>query len=123
MKEMLAYCGLICHSCPIYLATREENKEKQAGMRAQIAKLCNELYGMMYEPEDINDCDGCRTERGRLFSACQSCEIRKCARQKSLENCAYCTDYSCGKLEIFFAKEPDARNRLDEVRSGACGIS
>ena len=122
MKEMLAYYGLVCHTCPIYLATREENKEKQAEMRDHIAKLCNEQLGMIYEPEDINDCDGCQTEWGRLFPACQSCEIRKCARQKGLENCAHCTYYICGKLEAFFAKEPDARNRLDEVKSGACGI-
>jgi hypothetical protein len=119
MKEMLAYCGLICHTCPIYLATREENKEKQAGMRDHISKLLNEQYGMLYEKEDIHDCDGCLTEWGRLFPPCLSCDIRKCAKQKGLVNCAHCTDYICGKLEAFFAKEPDAKSRLDEERKGA----
>jgi hypothetical protein len=98
------------------LATRQENKEEQARMRAEIAPLCREEYGMKYEPEDIADCDGCRTEGGRLFSGCKECLVRECAGQKAFENCAHCTDYVCGKLEAFFATDPTAKTRLDEVR-------
>jgi hypothetical protein len=72
--------------------------------------------------EDITDCDGCITQGGRLFSACKNCSIRKCTREKKLENCAHCTEYSCGKLEAFFKKEPTARTRLDTVRSSILGI-
>jgi hypothetical protein len=117
MSELLAYCGLVCQTCPIYLATREENKEEQARTRVEISRLCKEHYGMKYEPEDITDCDGCRTEGGRLFSACKDCAIRNCARQKGVETCAHCTDYVCGKLEAFFATDQTAKTRLDEVRS------
>jgi hypothetical protein len=117
VSEMVAYCGLVCQTCPIYLATREEDKEEQARRRVEIARLCREQYGMNYEPADVTDCDGCRTEEGRLFSACQNCAIRKCARQKGLEDCAHCTDYVCGKLEAFFATDPAAKARLDQVRS------
>jgi hypothetical protein len=85
-------------------------------MRAEIAQLCKEQYGMAYEPEDITDCDGCRTEGGRLFSACQNCPIRNCAGQKGLENCAYCSDYACERLEAFYATESTAKTRLDEIR-------
>ncbi len=120
VNTMITYCGLVCDTCPIYLATRKENKEEQAMMRAQIAQMCNEKYGMKYKPEDISDCDGCRTEGGRLFSGSQSCAIRKCARQKKLINCAHCTDYICEKLEAFFKTDPAAKSRLDEVR---CSIS
>jgi len=116
MTEMIAYCGLICQTCPIYLATREENKVEQLRMRAEIARLCKEHYGIEYKPEDITDCDGCRTEGGRLFSACKNCLIRNCARQKRLENCAYCSEYPCDKLELSFAMEPSTRTRLDEIR-------
>jgi hypothetical protein len=117
VSEMMAYCGLVCQTCPIYLATREENKEEQARRRVEIARLCKEHYGMNYEPADITDCDGCRMEGGRLFSGSKECAIRKCARQKGLENCAHCTDYVCGKLEAFFAADPPAKARLDQVRS------
>ncbi len=117
MTEIIACCGLVCQTCPIYLATRQENKEEQARMRAEIAQLCKEQYGVNYEPEDITDCDGCQTEGERLFSASKNCPIRKCARQKGLENCAYCTEYACGKLEAFFSTDPTAKTRLDEIRS------
>jgi hypothetical protein len=117
MTEIIAYCGLICSTCSIYLATRQEDKEEQARMRAEIARLCKEQYGMNYAPEDITDCDGCPTEGERLFSACNHCLIRKCAREKGLENCAHCTEYACEKLAAFFATEPAARTRLDKIRS------
>jgi hypothetical protein len=116
MGEVIAYCGLACQTCPIYLATREEDEGAQERMRAEIAQLCREQYGMTYEPQDITDCDGCRTGEGRLFSACRNCGIRNCARQRGLESCAYCDEYICEKLEAFFASEPSARTHLDEIR-------
>lgn len=118
MSEMLAYCGLICTTCPIYLVTKETNKEKQARMRADIIKLCKEQWCLKYELKDITDCDGCLIENGRLFSACKKCPIRNCAREKKLENCAHCPKYACDTLKIFFAKEPPAKTRLDEIRKG-----
>jgi hypothetical protein len=42
MTEMVSYCGLTCQTCPIYLATRQEKKEEQARMRAEIVRLCVE---------------------------------------------------------------------------------
>ncbi len=115
MSDPIAYCGLICQTCPIYLATREKNKEEQMKMRAMIARQCNEHYGVSYKPEDISDCDGCGAG-GRLFPPSQSCVIRICAKQKGVENCAGCGEYACEKLEAFFAKDPSARKRLDEIR-------
>ncbi len=117
MTEMVAYCGLICKFCPIRLATRQENKKEQARMRAEIVKLCEEQYGISYKLEDITNCAGCRTEGTRLFSASKNCLIRKCAREKKLENCAYCTEYACGMLEAFFKKEPIAKARLDKIKN------
>ena len=117
MIEMLAYCGLTCTTCPVHLATMQENKEEQARMRAEIVRLCNERYGTNYKLEEITDCDGCRTEGDRLFSASKNCNIRKCAREKKLDNCAYCPEYACSTLEAFFKAEPAARTRLDEIKN------
>jgi hypothetical protein len=115
MEETIAYCGLICQTCPIYLATREQYPKKKLKMRIEVAKICNEHYGTQYEPEDIADCDGCKAESGRIF--CQSCKIRQCASRKSVENCAHCNEYACETLEEFFAKDQEARKRLDAIRS------
>ncbi|MBZ5562276.1 MAG: DUF3795 domain-containing protein [Acidobacteriia bacterium] len=118
MAELIAYCGLVCDTCPIYLATRQEDREEQARMRAEIARFCNEKYGTGYAPADINDCDGCRTAGGRLFFGCRECCIRQCAMPKGLENCAHCADYACEELGKFFAAEPSAKARLDNLRVG-----
>jgi hypothetical protein len=118
MTGKIAYCGLLCETCPIHLATGQENREEQARMRNEIVRLCQEHYGMNYALEDITDCDGCRTETGRLFTPSGKCPIRKCAMQKGLETCAYCADYACGALEAIFKMDPAARARLDTIRSG-----
>jgi len=85
-------------------------------MKAEIVKLCKDQYGITYKVEDISGCDGCKAEGERLFRASRNCPIRKCAREKELENCAYCTEYACGKLEAFFKTDPAAKARLDAVR-------
>jgi hypothetical protein len=119
MNEMIAYCGLDCQNCPIYLATREQDKEKQERTRIEIMQSLKTHYGMKCELEDITDCDGCMSDKGRLFSACKDCSIRKCARKKELESCAYCDEYICETLEEFFAKESSAKNRLDKIRDAS----
>jgi len=117
MDAIISYCGLICQGCPIYWATKEKDKEKKEKITAEIVRICKEQYAMDLKLKDITDCDGCRTEGGRLFSASNKCEIRICARQKGLENCAYCSEYACEKLKEFFAKDLDAKARLDVIKS------
>jgi hypothetical protein len=117
MDTMIAYCGLSCQSCPIHLATLEQDSSKQQTMRAEIARMCKEQYGMNVTIQDITDCDGCRAQTGRLFSGCAKCEIRACAIGKALTSCAYCSDYSCEKLLKHFQTDPTARTRLETMRS------
>ncbi|MHC4737634.1 MAG: DUF3795 domain-containing protein [Planctomycetota bacterium] len=116
MDEIIAYCGLTCHTCPIFLATRENNDEKRHKMRVDIARQIKEVYGTEYEADDIADCDGCRAKNGRVFS--KDCQIRKCALEKDIESCGNCTEYACEKLEKLFTTDPEARQRLDRIRSG-----
>jgi hypothetical protein len=118
MTEMVAYCGVTCRTCPIYLATRQKDKKEQARMKARIVKQCQEHYGITYQLEDITACDGCKTEGERLFPASRNCLIRKCARVKKLETCASCDEYACEKLTAFFKTDPAAKKRLDAIRSG-----
>lgn len=117
MTGMIAYCGLTCQSCPLYMATKLKSKEEQARMRAEIVRQCQEHYGINYGLEDITDCDGCKTEGEKLFSASRNCLVRNCAREKKLENCASCADYACEKLMALFKTDPAAKKRLDAIRS------
>jgi hypothetical protein len=117
MDEMIAYCGLICHTCAILLVTRETNDEKKHKMRIEIAQQIKKHYGQDCKAEDVTDCDGCKTEGGRLFSGCSKCQVRKCAREKGVENCAHCDEYVCEKLKDFFNIEPNSKALLEEIRS------
>lgn len=100
-----AYCGLNCSTCPIYVATMESDPIRQMAQRKQIAGLINARYGIELSAGQINDCDGCRSKSGRLFIMCGDCKIRKCARDKRVESCAFCPDYVCDKLHEFIESE------------------
>ena len=117
MDAILSYCGLICQSCPIYLAAREPDKIKKEQMVSDIIRGCKEVYNIIYTPADITPCDGCMSQSGIIFSACKKCKIRKCAIEKGYANCAYCDDYACDNLIELFKSDPTAKTRLDELRS------
>jgi len=112
MNEMIAFCGLLCHECGAFQATRNDDDQK----RAEVAELWSKEFNSEIKPEDIN-CDGCLSDGGNLFTYSKVCEIRKCGKEKSVINCAHCNDYACEKLEKFFQMVPDAKKRLDEIRS------
>jgi hypothetical protein len=117
MDEMISYCGLNCQNCQIYLATREKDEDKQHEMRVEIAQKIKEHYSQEIKPEDVGDCDGCKIRDGRLFAGSHNCHMRNCARQKHIENCAYCRDYPCQELEKLFTLDKDARIRLDDIKN------
>jgi hypothetical protein len=116
MENMIAFCGLNCASCPIHVATLEQDQTLKQSMRAAIAEQCSKYYNMNIQPEDVMDCDGCCADTGRLFSGCLECKIRKCALQKNIESCALCGEYTCNQLEEHFKLDPAARERLEQIR-------
>ena len=46
MTEMIAYCGLACHTCVAYQATLNNDDSK----RQEIAGLWSKMYGSSLEP-------------------------------------------------------------------------
>ncbi|MCD6569822.1 MAG: DUF3795 domain-containing protein [Deltaproteobacteria bacterium] len=60
---MIAFCGLPCHECDAFLATRDDDDQK----RAEVAQLWSKQYNADIKPEDIN-CDGCLSDNGYLFN-------------------------------------------------------
>ena len=112
MEQMVSFCGLACHECGAFLATKADDDKK----RKEVAKLWSEMYKSDIKSEDIN-CDGCLQDEGELFSHCAVCEIRKCGKDKGVVNCAHCPDYACEKLERFLQLVPEAKERLEKVRS------
>ena len=110
MNEMIAFCGLNCHKCGAFLATKENDDRK----RATVAQEWSRLFKVEIKPEDIN-CDGCLSNGERIFNYCKVCEIRKCGEGKGLKNCGYCSEYPCHKLDFILSNAPDTKNRLDKI--------
>jgi hypothetical protein len=111
MDEMISYCGLLCHECGALIATLNDDNEK----RAEVARLWSKEFHKEFKPEDIN-CLGCLSEDEPVFGYCNICNIRSCAKTKSVINCAYCDDYACDQLMEFFQMAPANKNRLDHIR-------
>jgi hypothetical protein len=111
MSRMIAYCGLVCSSCPTFLATQNDDDVA----RAQTAALYSEKFGFDLKPEQIN-CDGCKSDGGKLIGYCQSCEIRQCCSGRGLENCATCSDQPCDNLVRFHAFAPDAKKCFEALK-------
>ncbi|MFH1138015.1 MAG: DUF3795 domain-containing protein [Pseudomonadota bacterium] len=118
MSEMVAFCGLICSNCPTFLATR--NDDEQA--RKDISALYAEKYDLHYKPEDIN-CDGCRSEGGKLIGFCRTCAIRDCGLARGVEYCGACPDQPCEALVKFHNYSPAAKACFDRLtnRLGTSG--
>ncbi len=110
-EKMIAYCGLSCSDCPTFIAT-QKNDDK---LREETAKKWSEMFHQDFKPSDIN-CDGCTSSSTRLLNYCGMCEIRKCAKEKDVKNCAYCAEYPCAKLTAFLKNAPEAKVVLDDIR-------
>jgi len=109
-KPIIGCCGLTCSLCGAHLATQKNSDE----IRRKVAEKWSEVLKIEIKPEQIN-CDGC-TSDGRLFFYCQICDKRRRCMEKHIENCAYCKDYPCRKLDDVFKVAPYAKATLDDVR-------
>jgi hypothetical protein len=112
MEKMIGYCGIICSDCPVLIATQKNDDAE----RRRVAEIFTKQYGTEYKPEAIN-CDGCLSDSPRIFSYCNLCNVRKCGREKHVENCAHCGNYPCEELFKVFAGYPKAKETLDNVKS------
>ena len=110
---MIAYCGIKCSDCQILLATVADSDES----REEVAEIWSKQFGWDLKAGDIN-CEGCLSEGGRLFKYCGICDVKKCASEKAVVNCAHCVDYGCEKLNVIWELAAEAKANLEEIRKG-----
>lgn len=108
---MIAVCGLNCAECDAFIATRDNDN----ALRAKLAQEWTELYNVPITAEEIN-CTGCLGDGVKISYCDQMCEIRKCALENKLDNCAACKDYACDKLGEIFKNAANAKDNLDNLR-------
>jgi hypothetical protein len=111
MKEIVAYCGVVCSECPTYQVTQNNDNEA----RSKIAAEWSQRYKMSVKPEAVV-CDGCLAVGKRLIGYCNVCEIRKCGMDNKVLNCGYCKEYPCDRLNKVHKISKNARDRLDAIR-------
>lgn len=108
----IAYCGFNCAKCPAYIATVTNNEN----MKKQLAEESRKNLNKKVNPEDI-ECMGCKSDSGIIIDFCYECEVRNCAINKDVKNCAYCNNYDdCSILCKLFEQMPSAKETLDKLR-------
>ena len=120
----LAYCGLNCQKCPVFIATKDNDNALRLRTASEWSKDYSEIletFGLdNLKPDDIN-CHNCRSKDAH-FMGCEKCSIRPCCQEKNLITCAGCNEYeSCNKLKDFFSFDVHfpAKKNLDRIRSGS----
>lgn len=111
MLNLIAPCGLDCAKCEAYIATQAND---QVALVAVAEKWTREYNAPGLTAVNVQ-CDGCMAE-GRKVGHCYECQIRLCAVDRSVPNCAACPDYGCEKLEGFLQQVPPARANLEALR-------
>jgi hypothetical protein len=106
-----AYCGMECSQCPTYQATQSDDLQARETAAGQWSKI----FRMRLSAEEIN-CDGCKSDGGRLFGHCRTCRIKQCCTRRGLDSCAGCEEYACEELSAFFALVPQSRIALEAMR-------
>jgi hypothetical protein len=112
MENLIAACGLDCAQCESYKATQSDDFLM---LEAIVEKWTKEYNASGLTVENIQ-CDGCMTE-GRKVGHCSECQIRLCAIDHGLENCAACPEYGCQKLQEFWKMVPQAKLNLDAIHN------
>ena len=108
MRDMIAYCGLDCEKCDIYLATINDDQT----LREKTAKLWSELNHAPILPEHIN-CQGCRVDGVKTVYCESLCGIRQCALQKGVTTCGDCPELeSCQTVGAILSNNPAALENL-----------
>lgn len=104
----LAYCGLDCKECPVYLASVSKNTAEQI----RLADEYSDGTGK-FSKEDMY-CLGCHSDAVSQ-KMCGDCEIRLCGVKKSFGTCAECDEFPCSTLEENLGADSDNLNALKQL--------
>ena len=107
-KKFACYCGLCCENCALKVkvfpaAKTLRNEMEKTGFDAVMHNVPggNEFWSFLKEIAEHWTCTTCREDSGN-----PGCKVRKCAREKDVEMCAFCGDYPCELTEEFNERYP-----------------
>ena len=111
-EAVVAFCGINCGECKAYIAT----KKNDLNLKKALAEDWSKQFGFQMKPEDMT-CVGCAVLEGPHVGYCAKCVIRQCGVGKAVENCVFCVEYPCSKLEFIHSRKPEAKERLEQIRA------
>jgi hypothetical protein len=99
---MLGYCGINCQECPAFKGTVSSDM-------SLLEKAAGSFWSGTYSAKDWV-CLGCTpADQPFLAKFCTKCEIRDCAIERNVQNCAACADYKdCSILHDFLKGESES---------------
>lgn len=104
----LAYCGMNCGECLIYLASISNNEAEQIRLAKEYSTdTC------AFSKDDMF-CLGCYSDT-TSEKMCGRCEIRKCGVEKSCGNCAECGEFPCPTIVKCLGGNSDSLNNLKHI--------
>lgn len=109
MEKSIAFCGLVCSQCPVYIATKTNNEELKEKLAIGYSTDTFEFV-----KEDMN-CMGCHSVVGVNEKMCKECLMRKCGMHKSIFHCAECNEYPCQYINSYVPTGSDNRKMLDDL--------
>ncbi|HMA68734.1 MAG TPA: DUF3795 domain-containing protein [Candidatus Mcinerneyibacterium sp.] len=112
MDKLISYCGFNCKRCPIYKATKENNKKKLKKLKINLQKEVNEKLSI----EEIK-CNGCKSDK--VYRFCSRCKIRTCAIKKGVECCAYCDYKNCSLIEKIKKYNKNIFSDLNKIKKSS----
>jgi len=107
MADVIARCGFKCNLCLIY----RENLKKDEQNRKKFRDGLEKYYGDKLTLEECY-CDGCLTDDSEgPVRITKDCDVRPCVIARNIENCAYCDQYPCQRVEKKFVERCKVEER------------
>ncbi|MHA2281800.1 MAG: DUF3795 domain-containing protein [Promethearchaeota archaeon] len=107
-EDYVAYCGIYCRLCGNHQDIPKRGKELKdilekedfEGWGLQFKEF-NDFWVLLNKLIDVEEDKCCKTEKcGAPF-----CGIRKCAKEKKINVCPFCSEYPCEKVKTLANSE------------------
>jgi hypothetical protein len=139
-RQMIAYCGINCTKCPAYSFPRlgeklhmrglfqrmlrsgmeRARRRQKLGAGSQMAEVrSQEPKGKTEGQAGYVICDGCTMIDARCLKPCLACEVRCCAMESGVADCARCEKFPCERLQRVWKITvfKDAQPRLEKLHA------
>ena len=108
MDKLIAYCGINCSTCPLFIATSTEN----ISLKQELAGKWGEIYNCTFDIEEMK-CYGCKS--GRKFFLSDKCNITQCNTSKGVHTCKQCSNSPCKRINEFYEWQKNNKTGVEFI--------